>query len=158
MPDFVVKEEIKTITVTRDDILDTISKNVTDREILDDIIEHIEYKIRSKASNLIPVVIPHIGSIVPNENKLDAIENSQYLRLMKKSKSEADYKIFNKEFIKERFKLRGKYKTRRTLTKWSIRSNKARATRLLKTGISEVQFELYFYFFAHLEQVSCNYE
>ena len=151
-------EEREILIVKRKDILDTIAKNITDREILDDIIEHVESKIASKASNLIPVVIPQVGAIIPNVNKIDALDNNEFLNEMKARKSPEAYKIFNKEFIRERFKQRGKYRTRTTLIKYAIRSNKKRATRLLRKPVSEEYLNLYFYFFAHLKQISNNYE
>lgn len=155
---YLSKQDRDTQTVRRDDILDTIAKNITDREILNDIIESVESQIAAKASRLIPVVIPQIGSIVPNENKIDALSNNEYLNEMKRIKSPKEFEAFNREFITKRFLIRGKYKSRESLIRYGIKTNKKRATRLLREGMSEPTLMLYFYFFSQFLQTTNDYE
>nr|DAS85441.1 MAG TPA: DNA binding protein [Crassvirales sp.] len=142
------------LIVTREDIINTIQENILDGEIINDVIENVEKQIRSRAESLRRVSIPYIGSIVPNENKLDIIEHRELMQSKQRELTKEQYQKFKSDFIRSRFALRKGMRSKRIVTDKMIRLNSKRAARMFRTNNSDKHIRTYFYFLAFLKPVN----
>lgn len=142
------------LLVRRKDIIDKIRTSITDGEIIEDIINNVEQQVVKRCSNLSRVTIPFIGSFVPNEGKLDAIEHHGMMKDKRKSMTKEEYEKFKREFIFTRFKIRRGYRSKAIIISRTARLNKKRAERKLrKYGNDELSYKLSQLLFAYMSPV-----
>lgn len=152
MPSIDLKEK-RTLLVRREDIINSIRTNITDGEILEDIIDNVERQIVERCADLARVSVPFLGSFIPNEGKLDAIEHQAMMKANRDVMSEEEYAKFRYDFLKSRYKIRKGFRSKTIVINRTIRLNKAHARRMIKRYPNNRYFRLYFYFFAYMGPV-----
>lgn len=140
-------EEKKYLLVTKPDIIRTIRKNITDGEILEDIVSNIEDQIVARVGDMGRVAIPFLGSFVPNEGKLDVLEHRQYMKEKRQQMDRQKYEEFRREFIRKQCKTRRGFRTKAVIVARTARFNRKRAIEILKKyGDDSISYRLYFLF------------
>lgn len=90
------EELYKIVVVPKADIIKTIQENVTDGEILYDIINSLEDYAKENIQNLKHVSLPYIGTIKPDLRKCSASRNAETLREAKETKTKSEYLVFKR--------------------------------------------------------------
>lgn len=143
------------LIVTREDIIATIRKDVTDGDIINDIIDNVELQIRQRAQALRRVAIPYIGSITPNEAKLDYTEHREVFAEKRRLLTTEQYTKFKRDFVRSRYRIRKGMRSKRIVTDKSIRLNSKRAELMFRSSkMSDRDIRTYFYFLAYLQPVN----
>lgn len=148
MPTIDLREK-KELLVRREDIISTIRTNITDGEILDDIVESIERQVVARCSELGRVAIPFFGAFAPNIGKLDAIEHQDIMKAHRDVMSKEDYEEFKFNHLRARFKVRRGLRSRTIVINKTIRLNKNHAARMVRKFKNNSDFRLYMWLFAH---------
>lgn len=147
-------EEKKYLLVTKQDIIRTIRKNITDGEILEDIVCNIEDQVIERVGDMGRVAIPFLGSFIPNEGKLDALEHRQFMKEKRQQMDRQKFEEFRKDFIRKQCKSKRGYRSRAVIIARTIRFNKKRAIEILKKyGDDDVSYRLYFLFLGKLKPI-----
>lgn len=90
------KELYKIVIVPKADIIKTIQENVTDGEILNDIISSLEDYAKTNIQNLKHVSLPYIGTIKPDLRKCSVDANYETLKNARDTKTKAEYLVFKR--------------------------------------------------------------
>lgn len=86
---------------TREDIINTIKKNVTDGEVMDDIIESLESSVAKSINQKKWTSIPYIGNMRINKALESCIANIGKLKAMRDIMPTSQYIVFRKQLAKE---------------------------------------------------------
>lgn len=112
----------------KEDIIQTIQKDILDGEILDDIISSLERSIAHGIAARQWVSLPYIGNISLNKGYISALNNRSKFDTAKKVMNKNQYLVFRKQIIKEE-KLRI---VREKNIEWFIRRAKEKHKKLHK--------------------------
>lgn len=85
----------------KDDILKTIQRDVTDGEVLNDIISSLERSIANNIINKENTSLPLIGRLDINLSKQSLYKNIPILKTAKKVMTENQYLVFKKELARD---------------------------------------------------------
>lgn len=90
------EELYKIVIVPKADIIKTIQENVTDGEILYDIINSLEDHAKDNIKQLKHVSLPYIGTVKPDLRKCSAHKNFETLKEARDTKTKAEYLVFRR--------------------------------------------------------------
>lgn len=134
----------------KDDIINTIAENITDAEILNDIISSVEKNAHEHICDGDWAALPLIGSVKPNARYESLRSNAYRLREAKQSMNREDYIKFKRELSVAELK-----RIKRCNSVYyaiNLAKNKHKAIYKVKCSLKGEQFaSLYCYFYNSLK-------
>lgn len=138
------------IIKTKSDIINTIRQNITDGEVMDDIISSLESTAAKSIVNKKWTSLPFIGNVRPNEERISVLKNMEHLIQASKLMPKSQYLMFKKQLGKEERKRIAAQRTKRWLTERAIaRNRKAYEELTKKHGENYASLWCYFRFLLH---------
>lgn len=138
------------IIKTKSDIITTIRQNITDGEVMDDIINSLE---TTAAKSIIAkkwTSLPFIGNVRPNEERISVLKNMEHLKQASKILPKSQYLMFKKELGKEERKRIAAQRTKRWLMQRAAAKYRKQFEELSKkNGENYASLWCYFRFLLH---------
>lgn len=134
----------------KDDIINAIAKNITDAEILNDIVSSVEKNAHDYICDGDWAALPLIGSVKPNARYESLRSNAYRLRDAKQIMNRTDYINFKRELsIKELKRIK---RCSSIYYAMNLAKNKHKAIHKIKCSLKGEQFaSLYCYFYNSLK-------